>query len=158
MLLFNRYVFLVPLMTSGFSNSWHKRDLGDYSQEIGSLFPWVLYILGHGIPGDKFTNLCLDSTARMPINFIECTGTFSGVYALRSIPDFLILPGAGGTSLIGAITAFHHCVPAFPGVVQCMKTLKQILILVELCLGCPGSSVPLQQKSLCGKSCWEHVS
>lgn len=141
MLLFNRYVFLVPLMTSGFSNSWHRRDLGDYSQKIGSLFPWALDTLGHGIPGDKFTNLCLDSTPRTPINFTECPGTFSGVYTLRSVSDLLILPGTGGTSLIGAISTFHQCVPAPPGVVQCMKTLEQTLILVELCLGCPGSSV-----------------
>lgn len=125
-------------MTSEFSNSCHKRDLGDYSQKIGSLFPWVLDTLDHGIPGDKFTNVCWDSTPRMPINFTECPGTFSGVYTLRSIPDFL--PGTGGTSLIGAISTFHQCVPAFPGVVQCMKTLEQTLILVELCLGCPGSS------------------
>lgn len=141
MLLFNRYVFLVPLMTSAFSNSWHKRDLGDYSQKIGSHFPRVLDTLGHGIPGDKFTNLCLDFTPTMPINFTECPCIFSGIYTLRSTPDFLILPGTRGTSLTGAVSTFPQCVPAFPGAVQCMKTLGQTLILVELCLGCPGSSV-----------------
>lgn len=121
--------------------------MGDYSQKIGSLFPWALDTLGHGIPGDKFTSLYLPATPRMPINSIECPGTFSGVYTPRTIPNFLILPGTGGTSLIGAISTFHQCVPAFPGVVQGMKTLGQTLLLVELCLGCPGISVcTLQQQ------------
>lgn len=142
MLLFNRYVFLVPLIASGFSNSWHKRELGDYSQKIGSLFLWASNTLGHGIPGDKFTNLCLDSTPGMPINFIKCPGTsFSGVYTLRSILDFLILPGTGGTSLISAISAFHQCVPAFPGDCSVHENFGTNSDACGTLLGCPGSSV-----------------